>query len=463
MAKRFIFDSTRCTGCHACLVACSIKNKLSPGQSYRQLQTFNDRHHPELINIHLSIACNHCSNPLCLQNCPTGAYSKDSATGAVMIDSSICIGCKYCSLTCPYDAPSYSEELGITEKCDFCQDRLEAGESPACVQLCPTGALDIEDFEPTPYTKDATNSQPGFSETTTRPALRIESFKADARPVTCSQKTKNSVISTFFGKLKSTDLPKTSLSSEWPLLLFTSLVPLQVALVFCHLTSKISLNLIAILLSVVVGMGLSAVHLGKIQHGYRALLNGATSWLSREIMLSFGFLATIALSVLFSPPPLPLGLITFFSGMLLLLAIDSIYSAILRGTPVIIDNETVTLTTLIYIMILSGHPLVAMVPMSLKTYFHFHQKPSPFIHLRSLQQITFRIRLLLGLFCPLILLIFQPPGGRWLLFSSVFLAEVTSRLWFYLNLDVPTPHNQMSRDFKEAEQNLRERKGALHK
>ena len=33
-------------------------------------------------------------------------------------------------LTCPYDVPKYSADLGIVRKCDMCSQRLSAGEAP---------------------------------------------------------------------------------------------------------------------------------------------------------------------------------------------------------------------------------------------------------------------------------------------------------------------------------------------
>src|SRR5690606_20403727 len=54
-----------------------------------------------------------------------------------------CIGCQYCTLTCPYEVPQYNKRLGIVRKCDMCSDRLAEGEAPACVQSCPNGAISI--------------------------------------------------------------------------------------------------------------------------------------------------------------------------------------------------------------------------------------------------------------------------------------------------------------------------------
>ena len=93
---------------------------------------------------YLSLACNHCDDAPCLKNCPAKAYHHDVTTGAVIHTAEKCIGCKYCTWACPFDAPKYNPSLGVVEKCTFCNHRLQEGKQPACAHLCPTGALSFE-------------------------------------------------------------------------------------------------------------------------------------------------------------------------------------------------------------------------------------------------------------------------------------------------------------------------------
>src|SRR6185436_14133059 len=88
-------------------------------------------------------ACHHCVDPACLNGCPANAYEKDPVTGVVSHLDDQCIGCSYCTLTCPYEIPVFNDRLGIVRKCDMCTGRLEAGEAPACVQGCPNSAIAI--------------------------------------------------------------------------------------------------------------------------------------------------------------------------------------------------------------------------------------------------------------------------------------------------------------------------------
>ncbi|MEO8011900.1 MAG: 4Fe-4S dicluster domain-containing protein, partial [Dokdonella sp.] len=127
MPDSFVFDANTCTGCGACRVACTIENGLAPDVSWRRIETFNPQHRPIAPVFHLSLACNHCATAACMNACPALAYRRDGPTGAVLLDSTLCIGCGYCSWACPYDAPVFDEAAGVMTKCTWCADRLRAG------------------------------------------------------------------------------------------------------------------------------------------------------------------------------------------------------------------------------------------------------------------------------------------------------------------------------------------------
>ncbi|NJD18740.1 MAG: 4Fe-4S dicluster domain-containing protein, partial [Gemmatimonadetes bacterium] len=139
--KGFLFDPNRCTGCAACTLACSTENALGWGVSWRQIVPFNPERRPDIPSFHLSLACNHCDDAPCVAQCPTQAMRRDPVTGAVLVDGSRCIGCRYCAWVCPYDAPRFDAARGVMTKCTLCSHRLAAGGTPACVEACPTDAL----------------------------------------------------------------------------------------------------------------------------------------------------------------------------------------------------------------------------------------------------------------------------------------------------------------------------------
>ncbi|MBI2710981.1 MAG: dimethyl sulfoxide reductase anchor subunit [Actinobacteria bacterium] len=146
----FSVDLDRCTGCKACVAACHSLNGLDEGESFRSVGLLvGERPAPadparlEPWQQTVTTACHHCVEPACLAGCPVDAYEKDPVTGIVRHLDDQCIGCSYCTLTCPYEVPRYNARLGIVRKCDLCSDRLAVGEAPACVQACPTQAISI--------------------------------------------------------------------------------------------------------------------------------------------------------------------------------------------------------------------------------------------------------------------------------------------------------------------------------
>ncbi len=120
-------------------------------------------HHP------IPILCNHCDNPPCTRVCPTQATWKQD-NGIVMMDWHRCIGCRYCIAACPYGSRSFNwvdprgedeeghsliekqdpdfptRSKGVVEKCTFCNERLEKGQKPLCVEKCPHGAMAFGDL-----------------------------------------------------------------------------------------------------------------------------------------------------------------------------------------------------------------------------------------------------------------------------------------------------------------------------
>ncbi|MFW6369064.1 MAG: 4Fe-4S dicluster domain-containing protein [Myxococcota bacterium] len=190
MSRAVLVDTTLCTGCRGCQVACKEENCNPPEPTtffaapggYQNparlssktfsLVTFNEmedeRGRPQWIFARRQ--CMHCEDPACASACLVGALEKQE-DGSVTYDEDKCIGCRYCQLVCPFGAPALEWErpVAFIRKCNFCIDRvsdprvpaqlnegtgtpdvlegekrerhLAARKKPACVAACPTGAL----------------------------------------------------------------------------------------------------------------------------------------------------------------------------------------------------------------------------------------------------------------------------------------------------------------------------------
>lgn len=137
----FLFDPSRCIGCHACRVACQVHNETTPEVSWRQVTTHEAGSYPDVVQHSLSLACNHCERPACMAVCPAGAIEKRASDGIVTIDAARCNGCERCVGACPYGAPRPVPGASRVSKCDFCRARQDRGQAPVCVETCVGGAL----------------------------------------------------------------------------------------------------------------------------------------------------------------------------------------------------------------------------------------------------------------------------------------------------------------------------------
>ena len=152
----FYFDSTRCTGCRTCEMACKDYKNLPQTIAYRHVYDYeggawtdagDGTYTSDAFAYHVSLGCQHCAMPACMAKCPSGAISKDTDTGLVFIDEEKCTGVGACVETCPYNVPVLDEEAKKGVKCDGCAERVSAGLKPICVEACPLRALEFGDIE----------------------------------------------------------------------------------------------------------------------------------------------------------------------------------------------------------------------------------------------------------------------------------------------------------------------------
>ncbi len=353
----FVFDGERCTACEACRIACGIANAAGADTGWRQVLTLNPRRHPALPTRHLSLACNHCDDPACLAGCPAAAYRQDARTGAVLLDQGRCLGCRYCSWVCPYDAPRFDASRGVMGKCTFCQERLAGGGEPACTPACPTGALSWGERPP----GAAEGGYPGLLDTGLGPALLL----APARKPCGPPPTAPVPAATALPPLQPTPARKVSPGSEWSLVVFTALMPALAAWLAAGVLRPERGPALSVFLALgALAMGASASHLGRPLRAWRALANLRRSWLSREVLAASSLLALGSASLLAPPVGVaarPLAWLSVLAGAGLCAAIDGVYRAIPRLSPARLHGGEATLAAPFLLALMAGAWEMALV------------------------------------------------------------------------------------------------------
>ncbi|NLD36021.1 MAG: 4Fe-4S dicluster domain-containing protein [Desulfatiglans sp.] len=155
-----LYDSGFCIGCRQCEEACNAVNKLSaPVKPFDDLSVLNQKRRTTakaltVVNryenkkenkspVFIKLQCNHCLEPACASACFVKAFKK-TKEGSVVYDPSVCVGCRYCMIACPFEIPAYEYDEPYTPrvmKCTMCHDLIKENKLPACVEACPMGAL----------------------------------------------------------------------------------------------------------------------------------------------------------------------------------------------------------------------------------------------------------------------------------------------------------------------------------
>ena len=310
----FTFDSRFCSGCKACQMACKDKHRLPVGVNWRRVYEISGGEWrregsawvPDVYAYHLSVACNHCALPVCLEVCPASAIWQRE-DGIVLIDPDRCLGCGYCAWACPYGAPQIDLHQGIMTKCTLCYDEIDQGRPPACVAACPLRSLDYGRMEELENRSCFTQAQvfpfpnPGLTE----PVLFVQPHPTHAR--------RSALLvdpSTGAGEdVRLVETHSESITRLAPLVGFTLLLQAAIGMVlFTALMSGLGMIFLRNTAWVGFGragftpavylawgaLGVSFLHLGKPWRAFGALRNWRSSWLSRELLCAGGF----ALSVL---------------------------------------------------------------------------------------------------------------------------------------------------------------------
>ncbi|NCU31693.1 MAG: dimethylsulfoxide reductase subunit B [Candidatus Moranbacteria bacterium] len=204
----FFFDASSCSGCKTCQVACKDKNDSPMGVRWRRVYEVSggewtkegNAWKQDIFSWHVSMACNHCIDPICMKSCPNKAITKNEA-GLVLIDPDKCMGCRYCEWTCPYGALQFDNHRKVMTKCNFCNDYIGQGKPPSCVAACPMRALDFGDLDELKRKYGSANEVfPLPKKTFTDPALVIKPHASTRKSINNQPQIANIEELTFIVK-----------------------------------------------------------------------------------------------------------------------------------------------------------------------------------------------------------------------------------------------------------------------
>jgi len=417
MRRGFIFSHNKCVNCKACSAACILENGWTVHP--RNIFTFNSNAEHLLPLINLSLACNHCESAVCMKGCPTSALSREAVTGAIILDETKCIGCRYCQWNCPYDAPKFDSESGTIAKCNLCYSGLIEGRQPACSTSCPTGALSFgqlseqnSDFVYSWFPDKKLNPAIEFTGNQNNSPLKI--IPEDI----CEQTDKEPTTT-----LK-------NISAELSLIIFSYLATVSVAtIITSFITGVFPEKKIFIPVLLLAGL-VSFFHLGRKLRSWRSVINFRNSPLSREIAVLILYAAVSSITVCFHIPGFLVA--SSITGLILLLLIDSVYIYADRSKSVILQSGQTFISGLLIVSFFSGIVLpfifIALIKLGLSIFN---------VSVKKLNSADFGIRFLriAFLIVPGISMILHISFND-LFIASIFLfGEFLDRMIFYIDFN----------------------------
>ena len=148
-----LIDLESCTGCKACMTVCKGNHNIPygkyEGREYYRLWPEEKEigSYPYVIRNLTPWLCMQCTEPPCVSACPISGALSQRSDGIVVIDKSLCDGCRQCLMACPYGALYFRNDNNVVDKCDLCVENIDDGTMPECVKACPSDAMVFGDIE----------------------------------------------------------------------------------------------------------------------------------------------------------------------------------------------------------------------------------------------------------------------------------------------------------------------------
>lgn len=421
----------------ACVAGCSIENGTDLQVNWREVNCHNNLKHPSLPVFHFSLACNHCEDAPCMKNCPALVYTRDQETGAIIHHAEACIGCKYCTWACPYDAPKFNENTKIVEKCNFCVDRISEGKRPACVEACPVGALEFGQKEIT----EEDHITPGFVNIGIKPSIQLiplrEEHTTPAIENLDAVEISIEKLESYLPKAES----KVSLDKEWTLVLFTLAVAGLVSWQASFLFGFMEMKLIPFAIVSVLAIALTSLHIGKKLRMWRFILNLKGSWLSREIVSFSVFLGVTGLQIITENQMI--GYIALTFGIFSLISVDMVYKFLKRKDGLVLHSGMVSTTAILLFAWFAAIPILLELIILAKGSLYIWRK----VALKKMGIMYFPVLSWVRILClllPYILLDLKILMISPVYLIIIFAGEIIDRSEFYHESDVITPKKELN-------------------
>ncbi len=150
MAKVIVINEELCLGCKQCVTDCALAHSevKSLVEAMAKGVELQSRVHIEKVGEQcIPLQCRNCEDAPCITTCPKEAISRSGENEPVKLDADRCTGCTFCLSVCPFGVIEMSRDGKAAVKCDLCAERTEAGQLPACVEACPTGAIQFVELD----------------------------------------------------------------------------------------------------------------------------------------------------------------------------------------------------------------------------------------------------------------------------------------------------------------------------